>query len=83
MANIEGPRLAGDIGRREMLIEERVQILASILGHDTAGAVVEEAINHHPIEPRQIAKLEGCLLSHRAVRLDRQPETGRSFGEVI
>ena len=42
-----------------MMIEERVQVVAPILGQDGARSIPQKSVNHHPVVSGQFSKLEG------------------------
>jgi hypothetical protein len=56
IANIKGARLAGNVRRWEMVVQERPKLVDLILGDDRTDVIVEELVDHDPVEARQLAK---------------------------
>ena len=57
--NVQRARLFRDVGRREMLVQETAERRIAVLGQDDPGVIVEKAVQHHPVEPGQLAKRPG------------------------
>ena len=85
VAHVEGARLAGNVGCREMVVHERAHALGTAFAHHGPGLVVDEAIDHHPRMAGQLAEHarrvphqvgQGrCPLQHRVQRLHPAQET--------
>ena len=68
VAQIKGARLSGDVGGREMVVQERASSVRTSLGDHLARVVVVEAVDHDPVEPGQLAKGLGRPFAHRLHR---------------
>ena len=55
VADVQGARLARDVGRGEMVMQERPDLGIAIFRDHPPRVVVEEAIDHHPVKPGQRA----------------------------
>ena len=49
-----------------MLVEKTAERRIAVLGQDDAGVIVEEAVQHYPVEPGQLAKRPGRALAQFA-----------------
>ena len=56
IAQIKGPRLAGNVGRREMVVQEGGRLARARFRHHLARLVVQEAIDHDPLKAGQASE---------------------------
>jgi len=77
LGRVEGPRLCRDVGGWEVEPRIRVHALLMLVGDDDAAAVVEEAVDDHPVETGQRLELRGGRVDQLVGVRDRREAVDR------
>ena len=76
VADVQDAGLHRDVGGGEMMVQETAQVGRMVLRHDAPGALVEEAVDHHPVIPRDRPE-RGCRALAQRLQVARAFERRR------